>query len=477
MWPFGSRNRPPRKALTAVPARRAAAKYDAAQTTADNRRHWANADGLSATAAGSVAVRKTLRNRARYEVANNSYAAGIMATLANDVVGTGPRLQMGTASNDINRIRETLFASWAKAVGLAEKLRTMRLARAQDGEAFMLLTTNPDLRHSIKLFPVVIEADQIASPNLMQNLLQLSGDIVDGITFDSNGEPKTYTMLDKHPGAAAALISRTFTEIPAASMIHWFKKGRPGQRRGISELTPALPLFAQLRRYTLAVIGAAEAVADIAVVMKTTMPSGEEAAEVEPMTEIEYAARMATFMPEGWEPFQIKAEQPSTTYADFKKEILNEIARCIPMPYNVAVGNSAGYNYASGRLDKQAYYKFIRVDQSSAEAVVLDPLLRAFAEEASKVYAFIDKQYAWPHQWFWDGTEHVDPVKEAVAQSKRLESNTTTLATEYARNGKDWETELEQIARERKRMKALGLVPADVEPAEAGTGRSGDGQS
>jgi len=32
--------------------------------------------------------------RARYEVANNAYARGIVLTLANDVIGTGPRLQM-----------------------------------------------------------------------------------------------------------------------------------------------------------------------------------------------------------------------------------------------------------------------------------------------------------------------------------------------------------------------------------------------
>ena len=54
------------------------AKFDAAQSTPDNRRHWANADGLSADAAASPAVRQTLRNRARYEVANNSYARGIV---------------------------------------------------------------------------------------------------------------------------------------------------------------------------------------------------------------------------------------------------------------------------------------------------------------------------------------------------------------------------------------------------------------
>jgi hypothetical protein len=38
-------------------------------------------------------VRATLRNRARYEVASNSYAKGIVLTLANDAVGTGLRLR------------------------------------------------------------------------------------------------------------------------------------------------------------------------------------------------------------------------------------------------------------------------------------------------------------------------------------------------------------------------------------------------
>jgi hypothetical protein len=31
-------------------------------------------------------------------------------------------------------------------------------------------------------------------------------------------------------------------------------------------------------------------------------------------------------------------------------------------PFNVAAGNSSGYNYASGRLDHQTYFKAIRVD-------------------------------------------------------------------------------------------------------------------
>ncbi|GAA5505410.1 hypothetical protein [Novipirellula caenicola] len=61
------------------------AKYDAANTTLDKMKHWSRADGLSAATANSPDVRRTLRNRSRFEVANNSYARGITLTLANDV--------------------------------------------------------------------------------------------------------------------------------------------------------------------------------------------------------------------------------------------------------------------------------------------------------------------------------------------------------------------------------------------------------
>ncbi len=51
------------------------ARYDAAQITDENRRHWAMADSLSAKQANSVGVREVLRRNSRYECANNSYAA------------------------------------------------------------------------------------------------------------------------------------------------------------------------------------------------------------------------------------------------------------------------------------------------------------------------------------------------------------------------------------------------------------------
>jgi len=245
------------------------ARYDAAVTNEDNRRHWANADGLSANSANGAEVRRILRNRSRYEVANNSYARGIVLTLAHDVVGTGPRLQMLTADAEANRRIEQEFSRWAKAVGLAENLRTMRMARAADGEAFAVLMSNARLATDIQLDLRLIEADQVCTPDLDAR----SGNAVDGIVFDGAGNPVEYHILKRHPGESSFGVHREYDRLPASSVIHWYRCDRPGQARGIPDIMPALPLFAQLRRFTLAVLAAAETAADFAGILYTDAPA------------------------------------------------------------------------------------------------------------------------------------------------------------------------------------------------------------
>ncbi len=450
-------------------------RFDAAQTTAENARHWAMADSLSADGAASADVRRKLRQRARYEVANNSYAKGIVLTLANDCIGTGPRLQLLSADDEINRRVEAAFADWARAVNLAETLRTMRMAKTVDGEAFAVLTANPMVDSPVTLDVQLVEADRVASP--VMAMLPVPND-VDGIALDAWGNPRTYTILRQHPGDLAAWKTQ-YDLVPADAVVHWFRSDRPGRHRGIPEITPALPLFAQLRRYTLAVIAAAETAADFAAVLFTDTPANGEAQALEPMDVVELEKRMATVLPDGWRLGQIEAQQPATSYAEFKHEILNEIARCLNMPYNIAACNSSGYNYASGRLDHQTYYKSIRVEQAHLAEVVLDRIFEAWIGEAELAldlpsFANLLRQgYAGQtasegidaaHQWFFDGTEHVDPAKEANAQATRLASNTTTLAAEYARQGKDWETELRQRAKEQTLMQELGLTATQAVP-------------
>ena len=444
-----------------MPARSIEGRFDAAQTTSDNRRHWAAAEGLSADAEASPDVRSVLRNRSRYEVANNSYAKGIVLTLANDTIGTGPRLQMLTDYEELNRRVERDFMLWSSAITFPEKLRTMRMARTQDGEAFGILGYNPRVLHDVKLDLNLIEADQVTSA------LTVTFDDreIDGIIFDDFGNPERYRVMRQHPGGIDFSCNNDFLDVPAAAMTHNFRQDRPGLHRGVPELTPALPLFAQLRRYTLATLSAAEANANFSGILYTDSPPDGEAAEVRTLDSFELDRNLLLAMPYGWKMGQLDPKHPATTYAEFKHELLNEIARCLNIPYNIAACNSSGYNYASGRLDHQTYYKSIRVDQAFIASVILDKILTAWLREYFLINPPLAQTTRYPlpeHAWFWDGTSHVDPQKEARAQGLRLKNNATNLAIEYSTQGKDWEVELRQRAREKKLMRELGLTDDDV---------------
>jgi capsid protein len=430
-------------------AGRLRARYDVAQTTTDNKNHWANADNLSARAANSLAVRRTLRTRSRYEVANNSYAAGMMLTLSNDIVGSGPRLQIQTPDSDYNSLVEREFAAWQRDVRFGQKLRTMCVSKPRDGEGIARLTSNPNHESPVWLDWELIETDQMTTPALVP-----TRDHVDGIWFDAYQQPKFYDILDQHPGdldqAPMNLIPR---QIPAANMIHWFREDRPGQKRGIPEIMSALPLFAQLRRYTLAVIAAAETAADFAAVISSQMDPDEGDDVAAPFSELDISARMLLTLPNKMQLQQLKAEQPATTYGDFKHEILSEIGRVLCMPRNIILGDSSNYNYSSGRLDRQLYFKSIGITQVDCEATVLDRLFREWYREAVLlgIAEPIDLRLR-PWSWSWDPAEDLDPTKSARARVEALQSGALSYQRLFGELGLDWQVEQQQQA------EALGLT-------------------
>ena len=452
---FNARPEPTR--LAPPPAVRA--RFDAAQTTTDNAKHWAAADQFSADEEARPEVRAILRTRSRYEVANNSYAKGLVQMLANDTIGTGPRLQLLTPDETFNDEVEAQFAEWAEAVRLAPKLRTMRVARCQDGEAFAVLNTNPKVPHPVKLDLTLVEADRVAG-----ELTWFASDhTVDGITYDAWGNPADYRVLKYHPGDARYRPGDDAFHIPAEWMLHIFRADRPGLHRGVPELAAALPLFAQLRRYNLAVLSAAEAAADFAAILYTDTPPDGESEDVQALDTIPLERNMMLTVPAGWILGQLEAKQPAATHSEFVKIILSEIARCVVCTYGTLAGDYSGHNYASGRLDNQIYHKSLLVDRSFWETEVLNQVFRAWFREyqLARPGAAPALETGARHQWFWDGFPHVDPSKEATAQQTRLANLTTTLAAECARDGQDYLAVLRQRAKEFKLMRELEIpLPA-----------------
>ena len=336
-----------------------------------------------------------------------------------------------------------------QAVQLPMKLRTMRMAKARDGEGFGIFITNEKNGDQVTLDLRTLETEMIANPSMSyqetSNRDGIASLLYDGIELDDLGNVTGYSMLKQHPGdAISATLPNDAEIVDARNIIHLFNCERPGQLRGAPEITPALPLYAQLRRYTLAVIRCAESAALPAWVMQTRNQPDEMVAG-DPFDTVETERGMGMTLPEGYEIGQIKAEQPTGTYAEFKHQILEEIARCLCMPYNIAAGISAGYNYSSGRLDHKTYYRSLRVERSMIESVALEVIFARWWEEAVLIPgylpdAFYGQKEIPSHEWRWDGDEHVDPTKEADAAETRVRMGLSCLQDECTSLGKDFAT-------------------------------------
>lgn len=438
-------------------AQRIKAKYDNANLEGPNQRHFSEADCLSAAAANSPDVRSKLRRFARYETANNSYAKGIILTLANEIIGRGGRLQSRIPQNrEANRQLERVFFDWTQATGLAEKLHTFVQAAAADGEACATAITNPRTPHQVKLDISAFECDRLTAPYFtsLNALTQQS----DGIAFDRLGNPLSYSVSRQHPGDSVYSPAAGWDMYPASQFLHWFRVDRPGQVRGVPWITPCLGLFAQLRRWTLATLQASETAACLTAIL-STKGSPNTTAQADPWDEIDIRLGTMMTIPEGWGLDPFDAKQPISTYHSFKNEILKEIARCLNMPFNVVTGDSSLYNYASGRLDYQNWHRMLRVLRAQFERRILERIFGWFIAEASLIPGLlpaVDLANI-PHGWFWDGVQHVDPIKDGTGDQLALANNTDTLANLCAAQGLDWEEVLEQRSEEVKRMRELGL--------------------
>ena len=334
----------------------------------------------------------------------------------------------------------------------------MRMARSWDGEGFGLLGTNDRLRHPVKLDLRCVEAEQFSDPSYRMTVTES-----DGIQYDKWGNPVIYSLLRTHPGSASGqYYDLRADEIPAEAVIHYYKCRRPGQLRGVPDLTPALPLFALLRRYTLAVVSAAESAANISGIIYTDSPADENAYDIDPLDTFEMVRNMFMSMPAGWKMNQLEAEQPTSTYGEFRDKLLNEIARCMNMPLNVASGDSSNYNYASGRLDHQTYFRSIHVDRDEINYSALDTRIwRQWVNEAALIEGYLPDEMRQvdadiiPHKWHWDGFEHVDPDKESKGEERNLRTGRLTIPDLHAKNGQDWEEQ------QMKQAAALGLSIED----------------
>jgi capsid protein len=446
------------------------ARFDTQFTTDDNRRHWALSDGMSIDAQASWMVRRILRMRCRYEYHNNPYFSGAANRLARFVIGpTGPRLHValgnGLAAKKLGRQIENSFSAWSKQIRLARKLRTSRASRFYNGEGFLLLRTNPNVRHRVKLDVFEVECDQVSSPLFGMYPANYPDQFFDGVVLDPWGNPEVYHILRQHPGAFGAFVimGYEFEQWPAKYVIHDYGALRPGQQRGIGEAVPALDLYADLRRFRKAVCKAAEAAARFPMAVKTQGPAdinSDQSQWNKPDT-YEVGDVQLTVLPDGTDLAGVKAEQPTTTHDAFSMSLLTEIGQVIDMPLFILSGDARLANMASAYIASEPFVNFVSTDRAENYELHCDRILGEFIPEAILCGELPrDTPQEFEHTWRWSRVRnHADPAKMAAAQAQRLDSGTTSIPHEAALDGNDWEEMQESDA------KSLGMTIVEYRAA------------
>lgn len=458
-WFFGS------KAKGSSPRLRAT--YDIAQTGHDNANQWAGATGQDADAANSPGVRQLARNRSRHETQNNPTLTGIVRTITHYEIGTGPTLHVESDDEAYAEEVEQRWREWCNAVMLTSKLRQMVYGRVVDGESFARIGENPNLANAVKLDFQPFECDRCYTLWLPY----LTPYRIDGVWFDTWGNPTFYDILQYHPGGVFPMPTWKFDTTPAQFILHLFNPERANQHRGIPEMLSSTDLWADRRRHRKATVAAAESAANVAAFLTTNQPAmdGEDA----PSGRMEMPRNSLVVAPDGYDMKQIDAKHPNQTYESFSLSTLSEAARPMSMGKNVAACDSSSYNFAGGRLDIITSWKAVEVNQHNNTQRVVDRLFRAWYIDARLVYGWEAKDGgAIPsHQFFWVGMPYSDPEAEQNADEAAVKTGLKGIQEIYARRGKDWKVQQKLNAR------ALGMtVPEYLKfmISNLETGKGGD---
>ena len=444
------------KKAEAEPVQLVRASYENARTTEDNQRLWQAVDYLSANSSNNAMVRRTLRVRSRHEVSNNPFLYGILNGNADDLIGTGPTLQIYTPKSDYNRLVERRWAEWCAEVDFVGKLRMLKLAREVDGEGFVLFKTVEDLESPVKLYPCDVEADQFASPFIAG---QIAENMIDGVKLHPiTKQPISFQVLRSHPGDLFAMNAGQFQAdtVHAKNVVHWFRKVRPQQIRGVPVFTSSLDLFAELRAFRKAVLTNAQIAASMTAVLETDTPdyeTGEEGGTlIKPFSKAPIDRGMFSYLPAGTKMNSFDPKQPQTTYEMFQEKVLGESIRPLRYPLNLALGTSQKFNFSSAKLDFLDYRNSLANERDECSRMVLEKTFREWYTEAvlSGAIQMYDGLALPPHEWHWPGFESIDVQVDATADAQRIAAGQLTLREYWGRRGYDWRDVLKQLSDEKK---------------------------
>lgn len=429
----------------------------------------------------------TLRARSRQLVRDNGEAAGLLLDFEADIVGaSGARLQFrarrprGAPLDPLNDRVEAQFMAWAHRDtctvtgdhSFAALQRFVMRSVIQDGE-FLALRVRDPRANAWGYALHVLDPDQLDED---RNRPATNGEnaIIMGVEVDANGKPVAYHIYDRHPSLAGKVRQR----IPAADVLHVFKRTRTGQRRGIPWFAPALVHWKLGDRYTEAELYQSL----LAAAQGGFFINKDGSGYIEPPKNddgtygtlvMQAQPGQATALPNGYEFQPWEPKHPTANFSGFMKVIKRGIARAFGRSYASLTGDLSEVNFSSMRTDRVREMAQSRMHQYDLLVEQFcAPVFADWLQMASVMGTLGVVPYDTPTMrafttWMCTGWPWIDPVKDATAALMEIEMGTNSPQRICAEKGRDFYEILDEIADAKAYAESkgvnLGAVPLAIQ--------------
>lgn len=441
--------------------------WEASETNRLNQAHWQRAQDreINEWLREQLTI---LRTRSLYETRQNAVLSGITKTLSEDVVGPdGPQLEVQSDNDAYNEALERVWREWFSAPTFRPDLSGAALLKLwvrnlpRCGEFLARIATDELAAGPVQMRLLPIPPRRLESPSGSgpRNCL--------GVEFDAYDRPIRY-WIKEYSGDG---YSYQHVPVPPDLILHGFMLDEEGQARGFPWFTPALDPAADLRDYDVQVQDAARQAADQSGMLYTDREDAPLWTAPESTTVERRTWKMA---PPGWKPFVYPATNPPVQYPDFRAERQRETGLPMGMPLLMIRLDSSKHNYSSARLDTQTYNLAIASLQAWLSGTeqstgFLNRLVQVIEVEARmSIPALRRKPPKVTNVWTWKPRPHVDPAKEADAETISLENRSDSLIGVLAARGVSLDSHIKSLQRVEKAFAAAKVTrPAWMADSEA----------
>ncbi len=409
-----------------------------------------------------------LRKRSRELTRNNPWASKYVQTMAANIVGPSLSPSANTGDKALDKIADGIWKRYQSKLssdGLPFPATALIFQAVhswvESGE--VLCRKSIDSSQSFPLSISLLESDFL--DHSLSRQLPDGGSILAGIESNQFNRIVAYHIHRSHPGAYLLGQNYELQRIPSDQIAHLYKPSRPGQRRGVPWLSPAMLRLRDIDRYADYELTRKKLEASLGVFVTGTTPPSSMTSNGDFISG--FASDLDGYPVETLSPgainylnqdqdVKILSPSPQGGYSEYIVQLLHDCSAGLSIPYALLSGDLRQVNYSSIRAGLLDFYRSIQILQRHFLIPLLADRIWSWMMEA----AYLKGEIETPEiavEWTTSKMPSVDPLKEAKAALLDLRIGARTLREIISERGRDYDTVIAEMSAIQEETEALGL--------------------